>query len=125
MEQNMEQEMFTEADHVVNLQSENSEVVWCATQDIIGVFAHNKTNVDIYRIEWEIQRVNLQDTPSNEFFGAGITCMQFSQDGKVFAIGDQQGCLSLHRTDTLEEVASYPIEESAAPISALCWAFCE
>ena len=47
--------------------------------------------------------------------------MEFARNGRYLAIGDSQGRVSLLKSDTLDEVKSFVLEESSGAVSALHW----
>mmetsp|Transcript_20759 Transcript_20759/g.28025 ORF Transcript_20759/g.28025 Transcript_20759/m.28025 type:complete len:202 (+) Transcript_20759:134-739(+) len=47
--------------------------------------------------------------------------LEFVRHGRYFAVGDVQGRVSILKSDTLDEVKSFVLEESTASITALHW----
>ena len=108
-----------EADHEVDLKCEQSWVSWCPSHDIIGIVSHASHLIEVYRIENKMDKVVSAQVNSQP------TALEFARHGRYFAIGDKQGRVSLLKSDTLDEVKSFVLEESSTEIQALHWSTCE
>ena len=70
----------------------------------------------MYRIE------NKMDKVATTQVNLLPSALELARHGRYFAIGNVQGRVSLRKSDTLDEVKSFTLEDSAAPITALHWA---
>ena len=103
------------ADHELQLPCEQSWVSWCPSHDIITIASHQSHLIEVYRIENEMDKVASKQVNSQP------TALEYARHGRYFALGDAQGRVSLLRSDTLDELKSFVIEDSSASISALNW----
>ena len=104
-----------EADHQIDLKNDQSWVSWCPTNDIIGVASKNSHLVEVYRLENKVERLVSSQVNSQP------TALEFVRHGRYFAIGDTHGRVSILKSDTLDEMKSFVLEDSPAAISALHW----
>ena len=97
-----------EADHELELKFDDSWVAWCPSRDIIGVVSRSSHLIEVFRIEERMEKV----------FSAQVnyqpTAFEFERQGHYFAIGNTQGRISILKSDTLDEVKCFLLEESTS-----------
>ena len=103
------------ADHELELKCDQTSVTWCPSHDLIAIFSQVSHLLEVYRIEAELDKVVSAQVNSQP------TALEFVRHGRYLVVGDTQGRVSVLKSDTLDEVKSFVLDDSTASITALTW----
>jgi WD40 repeat protein len=73
-------------------------VTWCESQPLFAVHAIDFNAVEIYRFTFEVEKIIERDMLSQP------TCVKFTLDGCLCAVGFADGNIGIYKTDSMQEI---------------------